>query len=98
MPGVKGKTNNPNGRPLGALNALARDNYVSVSELVGDNIETVKEELAKLKETNATQYLRLCVDLIKLITPSAPPIIPDEEESGSDLEERVIEASKGVNG
>ena len=94
MPGVKGKTNNPNGRPLGALNALARENYFSVAELVKDHIEAINEELGKLKKTNATQYLRLCIDLVKLITPSAPPVVAEEEDAGSELEDKILEASR----
>jgi hypothetical protein len=91
MPGVKGKTNNPNGRPLGAINALARNNYITVNALLNENLDKVRDELAKLK---GLPFVRLYIDLLKQVTPSAPPIVTEEEESGSDLEEKVLEALK----
>jgi ribosome-interacting GTPase 1 len=90
MPGVKGKTNNPNGRPLGALNALAKRNFITVNELLEDNLDKVREEFAKL---NGLPFVRLYVDLLKQVTPSAPPVVAEEEESVSDLEDRVMEAA-----
>ena len=91
MPGVKGKTNNPNGRPLGALNALAKKNFITVNELLEDNLDKVREEFAKL---NGLPFVRLYIDLLKQVTPSAPPVVAEEEDAGSELEDQILEASR----
>jgi hypothetical protein len=91
MPGVKGKTNNPHGRPLGALNALAREHLVTVNKLLSENIDKVGEELQKL---NGSKLVQFYIDLLKFVVPPAPPHVIEEEDSGSDLEERVLEAAQ----
>jgi hypothetical protein len=91
MPGVKGKTNNPNGRPLGALKALAKENYITVNELLNENLDKVREEFKKL---SGLQFVRLYIDLLKQVVPAAPSIETEEEDSGSELEDRIVEASQ----
>jgi hypothetical protein len=88
MAGVPGKTNNPKGRPLGAINKLARENYTTLHKLLEDNYEKMEQELKKLK---GLAFVRLYADLMKVITPSAPPIVAEEEDGGSGLEERVLQ-------
>jgi hypothetical protein len=85
----KGKTNNPHGRPLGALSSMAKEHKCTVDKLLRDNIEKVREEMDKL---SGLQFVRLYIDLLKYMIPPAQPEPEEEEQDDSaffDLEGKI---------
>jgi len=63
---MKGKTNNPYGRPAGIPNKLTKDLRKIIEEFVKDNIENVKQDFQKLEPKDRT---KIFVDLLQYVIP-----------------------------
>jgi hypothetical protein len=86
----KGKTNNPNGRPAGAINKLASDCRLSIAELLNDNQEKIREELQGL---SGREFLSFAIALLKYVVPT-PTDTVEEQKNHSELIDAIIKASK----
>ena len=71
-----GRTNNPNGRPVGSKDKLPSMVKSDVVGFLNDNIENYFVELQKL---DGKDYIRCMTELIKLVVPR--PL--NEEESNT---------------
>ena len=77
MKGVgKGRTNNPNGRPVGSKNKLTVSVKEKIVEEVNDNLDSY---IKRLKSLGDRDYVRCMTELIKLVVPR--PL--NEEESNT---------------
>jgi hypothetical protein len=86
----KGMTNNPNGRPLGALNALAKRHRITVDELLRDNLEKVKGEMAGLR---GLAFVRIYIDLLKYVIPPAQ-YEPEPEDDDDKVINNILNTIK----
>jgi len=66
MAGVKGKTNNPNGRPVGAKNKLQLTVKGRIIDYVNNDFDTFIKEVKKLR---IKDRVKAKLELIKLVTP-----------------------------
>jgi hypothetical protein len=86
----KGTTNNPNGRPLGAMNALAQKHKMTVDKMLTDNIDRVCEELKKL---NGLNLVRIYSELLKFVVPYAKQDVEEQNSADDTMHERIIKES-----
>ena len=64
--GLKGKTNNPNGRPKGSSNHnLAKLRFV-IEKLVDDNLENIKDDIKVLEPKDR---IKIIIDLLQYVVP-----------------------------
>jgi hypothetical protein len=85
----KGTTNNPNGRPLGALNNLAKTHRINIDKLLTDNFDRVCDELTRLR---GLAFVRMYNDLLKYVVPPAQHE-PEEQQPSDELENTIIQQS-----
>ena len=91
MPAVKGKTNNPNGRPKSPVNSIASKMRINVVNFLIDNFEKLE---AQMKELDPKEYVRAYIDLMKYgIYPAQAPVKEDEPENKDELRKKIIDAS-----
>lgn len=96
MGGIKGKTNNKNGRPPGAVNKLARAHKERLSDLLAEKYHIFTR---RLEELEAKDFVKAYIDLLKYVVPPAQPAQEATPAGGcSALKERIIEASKTAAG
>jgi hypothetical protein len=96
MGGVKGITNNKNGRPPGAVNKLARAHKERLSGLLVDKYKLFTQ---RLEELEARDFVKAYIDLLKYVVPPAQPAQETATSAtNSALKERIIEASKTAAG
>jgi hypothetical protein len=96
MGGIKGKTNNLNGRPPGAVNKLARAHKERLSDLLAEKYQIFTQ---RLEELEAKDFVKAYIDLLKYVVPPAQPAQEATPPGGSSaLKERIIEASKTIAG
>ena len=96
MGGIKGKTNNKNGRPPGAVNKLARAHKERLSDLLAEKYQIFTR---RLEELEAKDFVKAYIDLLKYVVPPAQPVqetTPSDKSSA--LKERIMEASKTAAG
>ncbi|MDR0693700.1 MAG: hypothetical protein LBF81_00160 [Prevotellaceae bacterium] len=96
MGGIKGKTNNKNGRPPGAVNKLARAHKERLSGLLAEKYQIFTR---RLEELEAKDFVKAYIDLLKYVVPPAQPAqeaTPHDRNSA--LKERIMEASKTTAG
>ena len=74
----KGQTNNPKGRPFGALSAMAKEHRQNVAELLANNFDRVAQAMEQL---TGIKLLRIYVDLLKYVVPPAQMEQDDDEQS-----------------
>jgi hypothetical protein len=96
MGGIKGKTNNKNGRPPGAVNKLARAHKERLSDLLAEKYPIFTR---RLEELETKDFVKAYIDLLKYVV---PPAQPAQETAPADknsvLKERIMEASKTAAG
>jgi len=62
----KGQTNNPNGRPAGALNKVTKDLRINITEFLENHFDEVIKEWYKLKGKEKLTFYR---DLLQYAVP-----------------------------
>jgi hypothetical protein len=62
----KGQTNNPNGRPAGALNKVTKDLRINITEFLENHFDEVIKEWYKLKGKEKLMFYR---DLLQYAVP-----------------------------
>ena len=83
---MKGKTNNPNGRPKGSKNKTASEIREAFQKLVSDNLEGLQEDLDKLEPEKRISYI---IKLSELILPKLQSL---SVENQIDIEYKQLEA------
>lgn len=71
----KGKTNNPNGRPVGSKNKVNTEVKEKIEQAVLDNVTGVMKDFKALKGEKKVKYF---IELAKIVLPR--PKDPEEEE------------------
>jgi hypothetical protein len=89
----KGRTNNPEGKPPGALNKLSKDLRVSITDFLQDHFNEVITEWGKLKGKDKLQFYR---ELIQYSVPKMQAVaIESEFDKMTDEQlDRIIEELK----
>lgn len=90
----KGKTNNPNGRPPGALNKITKDLRKNITEFLETNFDDVVNEWRNLEGKDKLQFYK---DLIQYAIPKMQTMeFQSEFERLSDEDlDRIINELKG---
>lgn len=90
----KGKTNNPNGRPPGALNKITKDLRKNITEFLETNFDEVVNEWRNLEGKDKLQFYK---DLIQYAIPKMQTMeFQSEFERLSDEDlDRIINELKG---
>ena len=70
---TKGKTNNPNGRPLGAKNKISEKTRSMMADFVNANIEDIQAEYDKLEPKEKLYFFE---KILKYILP--PPVMNED--------------------
>ena len=92
MPGVKGKTNNPNGRPKGFTNKMAEEMRMNVLDFLVVEFPALQ---ANMKKLAPNEFVRAYIDLMKYgIYPAQAPEKTIDEKSNDDIRDKIIAASK----
>lgn len=64
--GLKGKTNNPNGRPKGSLNHNTIKIRSAINEIIDGNLEKFKKDINNLEPKDR---IRVIIDLLQYAVP-----------------------------
>ena len=91
--GVRGKTNNPHGRPKGSINKMAESMRENVLNFLANNFSELEE---RMKSLTPNEYVRAYIDLMKygIYPAQAPKEAENKDKNDSEeLRGRIIEAS-----
>lgn len=70
----KGQTNNPKGKPPGAINRLSRDVRQTITDFLNENWPEVEQEFHKLKGRDKVNFFR---DLLQYAIPKMQAVAVD---------------------
>ena len=71
---MKGKTNNPNGRPIGATGKLTGDLRTKVNQIIENNIGTIQSDIESLEPKDRLLILE---KLLKYALPTLQALSPE---------------------
>ena len=80
MPGVKGKTNNPKGRPVGIENRTTKEAKEFLQAILYAEFDNIQASLQRAREDNDTKYLDSLVKLLSFIMPKQTDITSGGEK------------------
>jgi hypothetical protein len=84
---MKGKTNNPNGRPVGSQNKVTKEVRAAYDKLVQNNIPSLALWLKKVGQTDPARAVELILKLSEFVLPKLQSVaiqnefetLPDEQ-------------------
>lgn len=88
----KGKTNNPNGRPKGALGKLTGDYRGAILDFLEDSFPDFTASMAALRVSGKhIEYVRAYIDLMKYgISPAQSKVDEEKPEDDDELIKNII--------
>ena len=76
---MKGKTNNPNGRPAGVPNRITKELRETLKEIIYQEFTGLTERLEKLEPKDRIEFL---IKLLPFVLPRVEPLEPDYDIPG----------------
>jgi len=92
---MKGKTNNPNGRPRGIPNKVTKELREIINDFLNENIDKVRADFNKLQPKDR---VRLYIDLLQYSIPKYQSIAASVENINPSMEIRLIRAEGKIYG
>lgn len=78
---MKGKTNNPNGRPSGATNKITREVRKIVSQALEAQTPYIQSTLDEIRVESPVKYIELITRLLPYVAPKLSNVTFTEEQS-----------------
>ena len=78
---MKGKTNNPSGRPKGTPNKVTIDLRTRIADFLADRWDTIESDFDQLEPKDRLQFFE---KLLQYSLPKAQPVIEKPEVEGWD--------------
>ena len=76
---MKGKTNNPNGRPIGSQNKATKEVRAAFNKLVQNNIPNIARWLKNVGQTDPAKAIELLLKLSEFVLPKLQSVAIQNE-------------------
>jgi hypothetical protein len=87
----KGKTNNPKGKPKGALNRTTKESKELLEQVLLGQVDNINSALIKVLKDDPAKYLDACSKLFNYVLPKRTDVTSGEKEIPTSLPVIIIQ-------